>query len=136
MSHKPRNLLERAAEGAAQAYCPYSSFRVGAALLTSDGRVFTGCNVENASFGLTVCAERNAVFTAVAAGCRRFSALAIVADGETPPYPCGACRQVLAEFCAPDFPVYVQGLAQPGDPEHLVLGDLLPRTFNFRRSPQ
>jgi cytidine deaminase len=135
MSHRPGDLLARAAEAATQAYCPYSSFRVGAALLASDGHVFPGCNVENASFGLTVCAERNALFAAVAAGHRQFAALAIVADGEAPPYPCGACRQVLAEFCAPDFPVYVQGLSQPDDFEHLVLGDLLPRAFNFPRSP-
>jgi len=135
-AHESQDLLAKAAAAAAQAHCPYSAFHVGAALQSSDGRVFLGCNVENASFGLTVCAERTAVFTAIAAGCRQFTALAIVADGEDPPYPCGACRQVLAEFCAPDFPVYVRGLAQPGDPECLVLGDLLPRAFNFRGSPQ
>lgn len=134
MSDIPRLLLAKAAEAAEQAYCPYSAFRVGSALLAADGRVFPGCNVENASFGLTVCAERTAVFAAVAAGCRAFTAMAIVADGEAPPYPCGACRQVLAEFCSPDFPVYVQGLAQPGGPECLVLGELLPKAFNFSRS--
>lgn len=93
-------LIQRAKDARTQAYAPYSRFAVGAALLGKSGRVFTGCNVENLSFGLTICAERNAVFAAVAAGEREFSAVAIVADSKTPVTPCGACRQVLAEFCA------------------------------------
>ena len=80
------------------AYAPYSNFQVGAALLTKDGRVFTGCNVENLSYGLTICAERSALFAAVTAGVREFEAIAIVADTCEPVSPCGACRQVMAEF--------------------------------------
>src|SRR5262249_21769288 len=82
----------------AAAYCPYSRFAVGAAVLSADGRIFTGCNIENASYGLTVCAERNALFHAVAAGARSIVALALYTPTPTYTLPCGACRQVLAEF--------------------------------------
>ncbi len=85
------------------AHAPYSNFQVGAALMATDGRVFTGCNVENLSFGLTICAERVAIGSAIAAGAREFRALAVVADTQEPISPCGACRQVMAEFG--DFPV-------------------------------
>ena len=85
------------------AHAPYSKFHVGAALLAADGRIFTGCNVENLSFGLTICAERVAIGSAIAAGAREFLALAVVADTREPISPCGACRQVMAEFG--DFPV-------------------------------
>jgi len=124
------SLVKQAAQAAESAYAPYSSYRVGAALLADDGTVVTGCNVENASYGLTICAERVAVTRAVAAGHQRFRALAIVATGEQVPYPCGACRQVLAEFCAPDLPVYMtRGLTDV--PICRTLGDLLPEAFSL-----
>ena len=126
----PRDLIRQAIRARSSAHAPYSRFRVGAALRTRDGRVVTGCNVENASYGLTICAERNAVAAAVAAGHKTFSALAVVAEG-TLPYPCGACRQVLAEFCGDDFPVYIATASQPGKWLALRLGELLPCRFNF-----
>ncbi|MFQ5538118.1 MAG: cytidine deaminase [Gemmatimonadota bacterium] len=122
-------LLARAASAQAAAYAPYSGFRVGAALLCADGTVFTGANVENASLGLTICAERNAVFAAVAAGHRDFSAVAVVADADEPVAPCGACRQVLAEF-TPEMTVVSRG---SGGRAVWSLTELLPA--GFRRIP-
>lgn len=111
-----------------QAYAPYSKFLVGAAVLIPQGKIFTGCNVENASYGLTICAERAAIFSAVASGFRQFSLLAIATTGGTP--PCGACRQVLAEF-APDLPVLLVDADQPDQPRTASLLDLLPRAFRM-----
>lgn len=127
----PRKLLEAAKSAAAKAHAPYSKFHVGAALLTDRGTIFAGCNVENASYGLTNCAERTAIFTAVAAGEKKFAAIAIVADGDQKPYPCGACRQVLAEFCGADMPVYVASISDLGAFETMTLGALLPKSFKF-----
>ena len=93
-----KKLLAAALAARENAYAPYSKFKVGAAVETADGHIFTGCNVENASYGLTCCAERNAVFAAIGRGARSFKALCVVADTEEPVAPCGACRQVLAEF--------------------------------------
>lgn len=105
-----------------QAYAPYSNFHVGAALLAEDGRIFTGCNVENLSYGLTNCAERVAIGAAVAAGVRRFLAVAVVADTAVPISPCGACRQVLAEFGVPRIL-----LANRTERVEFTLEELLPR---------
>jgi cytidine deaminase len=103
-------LVAAAAQEAERAYAPYSHFRVGAALLCADDSIITGANVENRSYGLTVCAERSAFQTAVSAGHRRFKALAVVClDADYPVSPCGACRQVIGEFCAGDFPVFFAG---------------------------
>lgn len=106
------------------AHAPYSKFQVGAALLAVDGKVYTGCNVENLTFGLTICAERAAVFSAIAAGAREFLALAVVADTHEPISPCGACRQVLAEFG--DFPV--RSATRSGDSIEFPVSVWLPRS--------
>ena len=118
-------LLRLAREAMQRSYSPYSRFRVGACVLCEDGRVFTGCNVENASFGLTNCAERTAIFKAVSEGAKQFTAIAIAAEGAAP-WPCGACRQVLNEF-APDIRVLVTwGDGQTGE---MPLTSLLPHGF-------
>ena len=119
------NLREAARAGPRRAYAPYSRFHVGCALEADDGRVFVGCNVENASYGLTICAERAAVCAAVAAGARRFVRAVVVSDADPPAAPCGACRQVLSEF-GRDFPVDGVG---PGGAVHWTIGELLPAAF-------
>jgi len=104
------SLFKEAQKAAELAYAPYSKFRVGAALLCNDGKIFTGVNIENRSFGLTVCAERNAIGAAVSSGIRSFTALAVsTPDSQSPVGPCGACRQVLSEFMQPDAPVCFGG---------------------------
>ncbi|PIE04823.1 MAG: cytidine deaminase [Spirochaetales bacterium] len=104
---KAEELMDKAREAALKAYAPYSRFRVGAALLLDNGSVITGVNVENRSFGLSNCAERSAIFTAISAGFKNFKAVAVAGpDAWEPLSPCGACRQVLSEFCPPDTPVY------------------------------
>jgi len=125
----PNELLSTATRALNNAHAPYSNYRVGAALLCSDGSVFMGCNVENASYGLSNCAERTAIFSAIAVGKRDFTALAIAASGEPAPFPCGACRQVLAEFCGPDFPVYVK---RASGYTTTTIGELLPHAFNLK----
>jgi len=119
-------LVHLASEAQKKAYAPYSGFSVGAALLSKDGRIFTGCNVENASFGLSMCAERNAVAAAVAAGARELTAIAIVTSGAAPASPCGACRQVLAEFG--DFAVIQAGAG--GERQRASVAELLPQAFS------
>ncbi len=125
-----RELMEAAVMARQNAYAPYSNHAVGAALLTTDGRIYTGCNIENAGYSATNCAERTAIFKAVSEGGRDFAAIAVVGGlGESlSPLcaPCGVCRQVLVEFCRLDMPVIL------GTPEHLqvcALGELLPFAF-------
>jgi len=121
-------LIEAAIAVRKHAYAKYSQFLVGAGLLTDDGSIYVGCNVENVSYGLTNCAERSAVFAAVAAGQRRFSLLAIASAGGVT--PCGACRQVLAEF-APELPILLIDVNQPGTIVEVNLRDLLPGAFGL-----
>lgn len=96
-------LLKLATEARDRSYSPYSHYAVGAALLTKDGKIYQGCNIENASFTPTICAERTAFFKAIFDGVREFAAIAVIGTGEMPAYPCGVCRQVMAEFCDADF---------------------------------
>ena len=128
----PEKLISLAVEAMDKAYAPYSGFQVGAALLCSDGTVFTGCNIENAAFSPTNCAERTAVFKAVSEGRKDFTAIAICGGkaGQITDLcpPCGVCRQVLSEFCKADLPIY---LAHKDGYQTLTLGDLLPYSFDL-----
>ena len=120
-------LFQAAVKARENAYIPYSHFGVGAAVRAKDGRIFTGCNIENASYGLTVCAERNAIFAAVKEGVREFAALCVTADTPAPVAPCGACRQVMAEFQIPV--IYLTNLK--GDVKETSLEELLPYSFDL-----
>lgn len=122
-------LLEAARAVQRQAYAPYSGYRVGAALEAMDGPVFIGCNVESASYGLTICAERSALVAAVAAGHRAFRRIVVVSDSDPPASPCGACRQMLAEFGL-DIRVDAVG---PGRAQSWTLAELLPDAFTSHR---
>lgn len=120
-----KELMKMALEARQNAYAPYSHFAVGAALLAESGKVYTGCNIENASYGLTCCAERNAIFAAVGAGERRFKMLAVAADSPEPVAPCGACRQVIAEF---GIPLVVMGNLKEAT-KTMTAEELLPYGF-------
>lgn len=125
-------LIQKALHARHRAYAPYSRFKVGAALAVAGGRrMFAGANIENASYGLTVCAERTALAAAVIAGYRRFAAIAVAASGPGLTFPCGACLQALAEFCDPDFMVILVRAPQPTRSEEFRLRDLLPRAFRL-----
>lgn len=122
-------LVDAARAVRANAWAPFSSFSVGAAVRHVDGRIFTGCNVENATYGLTICAERTAIVKAISEGARpgQFTAVVVVADTEEPTPPCGACRQSLAEFGAPSMPVASRTLA--GAEARWTVAELLPHAF-------
>ncbi|MDQ6663473.1 MAG: cytidine deaminase [Acidobacteriota bacterium] len=122
-----RELIQAAIDAREHSHAPFSKFRVGAALLDEDGRVFTGCNIENATYGLTICAERVAVFKAMSEGARRFTRVAVAADTDALTPPCGACRQILWEFCG-DVEVVLANLH--GGTETLRLKQLFPRPFD------
>lgn len=119
-------LIEIARQYRENAYTPYSHFKVGAAVLTASGKVYGGCNIENSSYGLTNCAERTAIFKAVSEGEREFAALAVIADTDGPCSPCGACRQVIADFRIPR--IIMANLK--GDMKTMTLGELLPFAFS------
>ena len=123
-------LIEYAKDAAQNAYAVYSDFQVGAALLTGDGKIFTGCNIENSSYGLTVCAERVAVFKAVSEGFRKFKAIAAYTNTVPPSRPCGACLQVLSEFGS-DMEVICAN--SKGDRDIFKLKDLFPEGFTLRK---
>jgi len=129
--NQQKNLIKKAVAAMRRAYAPYSRFCVGAALLTREGRVFQGCNVENASYGLTLCAERTALGAAISAGQRRFTAIAVASSAQTAPVPCGACLQALAEFCQPDFVILTVAARNPAAMVIYPLKDLLPRAFRL-----
>lgn len=120
-------LIQEAKMAREKAYTPYSKFNVGAALLTADGKVYHGCNIENAAYSMTNCAERTAIFKAVSEGDTKFAAIAVVADTKRPVPPCGACRQVIAELCPKDMKVVLTNLN--GDIQELTVEQLLPGAF-------
>ena len=122
------NLLMESKMAREKAYVPYSKFPVGAALLAKDGIVYHGCNIENSAFSMTNCAERTAFFKAVSEGIHKFKALAVVGDTDGPISPCGACRQVIAEFCDGAMPVYLTNLK--GDVLETTVAELLPGAFS------
>lgn len=121
-----KQLVDLATKAKENAYVPYSNFRVGAALLTKNGKIYTGCNIENASFGATNCAERTAIFKAVSEGNREFEAIAINADTEDLTFPCGICRQVIVEFSR-DLKLYISN--KNGDYKEYTIKELLPGAF-------
>ena len=129
-----KDLIKTAKAASRMSYSPYSNCRVGAALLCVNGMVYTGCNIENASFSPTVCAERTAFFKAISEGEGEFKMIAVYGQkdkkGDTPFYPCGVCRQVMAEFCGPDFTILV---ATDEDYEKFTLSDLLPHIFSIEK---
>ena len=124
-------LVEQAQLARELAHAPYSNYKVGAALITTDGEVFTGCNIENASYGATVCAERVAIWSAVAAGMTDFTHLVVVTEGPDPAPPCGMCLQVLSEF-ADDLPIWLAGPEEKSDVVETSLAELLPNRFKLK----
>lgn len=129
MKNTKDELVKAATEVRERAYAPYSNFKVGAAVRTKDGKIYTGCNVESASYGLTVCAERVAIWKAVSEGEKEFEQVAVVADTEELTPPCGVCRQIIWEFGG-DIPITFANLK--GDTETVKMSELLPRAFDTK----
>ncbi len=123
-----KELISRAVEAARKAYAPYSNFHVGAALITKSGKIYLGANIENSSYGLTICAERTAAFNAVLDGEKEFDAIAIVSDSGNFTPPCGACRQVLSELCGKNLLVIMSN--KKGEIKEMTLEELLPFSFD------
>ncbi|TCT25535.1 cytidine deaminase [Melghiribacillus thermohalophilus] len=121
-------LVQKAVEARNDAYVPYSQFAVGAAILTSSGKVYRGCNIENAAYPVTCCAERVAIFKAISEGETDFKELAVVADTERPVPPCGSCRQVMSEFFSRDTRIHIANLK--GDVRTVTIEELLPFSFS------
>ena len=132
MAGQKTKLLAAAGRARQKAYAPYSNFRVGAAVLSSGGRIFSGCNVENASLGLTCCAERNAVFAMVAAGETEIREILVIGDSEEFIPPCGACRQVIAEFARPSTIVHMGNRA--GACRETTVSELVPFAFRLKKA--
>ena len=129
MKHSEKELIDAATDVRERAYAPYSNFKVGAAVETEEGDIYTGCNVESASYGLTVCAERVAIWKGISRGVTKFGRIAVVVDTEELTPPCGVCRQIIWEFCG-DVPVILANLH--GKTETIQMGDLLPRAFDSK----
>ncbi|WP_237389620.1 cytidine deaminase [Bacillus sp. USDA818B3_A] len=125
---KIEQLMDEAKIAREKAYVPYSKFGVGAALLTTDGKIYHGCNIENAAYSMCNCAERTALFKAYSEGDRDFQMMAVVADTERPCSPCGACRQVISELCPSDMKIILTNLK--GDVQELTVAELLPGAFS------
>ncbi|MCT2534476.1 cytidine deaminase [Aquibacillus koreensis] len=123
-----KHLIEEAKKAREQAYVPYSKFKVGAALRTTDGKIYHGCNIENAAYSMCNCAERTALFKAYSDGERTFDTLVVVADTDNPVSPCGACRQVISELCAPEMKVVLANMKE--DEYETSVADLLPGAFS------
>ncbi|UOR12497.1 cytidine deaminase [Halobacillus amylolyticus] len=128
------NLIQEAKTIRERAYVPYSKFKVGAALLTNDGTLYTGCNIENAAYPVTCCAERVAIFKAIADGHYKFKEMVVVADTDRPVPPCGSCRQVMSEFFAPDLLVHTTNLH--GVTKTMTTAELLPFSFSSNDLPE
>ena len=129
--NKQFELLKLAKEARGHSYSPYSKYSVGAALLAKDGTIYQGCNIENASFTPTICAERTAFFKAIFDGVREFEAIAVIGSGELPSYPCGVCRQVMAEFCDGDFLIITSNRD-----ESVVVAETLDQMLPHRFGPK
>ena len=129
MKHTEEELIAEAEKARQNAYAPYSNFKVGAAVETEDGDIYIGCNVESASYGLTVCAERVAIWKGISRGVTKFGRIAVVVDTEEPTPPCGTCRQIIWEFCG-DVPVILANLH--GKRETVMMSELLPRAFDSK----